>query len=208
MELPQLQAVTDYWRDLAIRSGLKGLHLVGVHFDPAWVPQHYGFDAAITSRLAPLRPHVGWRHPVKRLLRAYEEKIGVPTIYDYSQLATSVIFDDDPGIESYPCAIPNWDNTPRSGSNGLVLRGATPEKFRFVIRKAVRKVERRDLEHRLVFVKSWNEWAEGNYLEPDLRFGHGFLQALRTEIIAERGSGKNSDENLALCATPEGVGGN
>ena len=38
------------------------------------------------------------------------------------------------------------------------------------------------LEHRIVFIKSWNEWAEGNHLEPDLRFGRGYLEALHDEL--------------------------
>jgi lipopolysaccharide biosynthesis protein len=183
-ELPESLKVTDYWRELATKAGLKGLYLVGVHFDPAWVPALYGFDAAVTSRLAPVRPRVSWRNPTKRLYKQFQAKTGVPTIYDYAPLATAVIFDDSPGIQTYPCAIPNWDNTPRSGSNGLVLDGATPEKFRGVLRKALGKVEKREFEHRIIFIKSWNEWAEGNYLEPDLRYGHGFLQALRSEIAA------------------------
>jgi hypothetical protein len=119
------------------------------------------------------------------MVKSWQEATGVPTIYDYAQLATSVIFDDSPGIRTYPCAIPNWDNTPRSGSNGLVLHGATPDKFRKVMRRALKKVAQRDAEHRMIFVKSWNEWAEGNYLEPDLKFGNGFLKALRAEICGE-----------------------
>jgi lipopolysaccharide biosynthesis protein len=38
------------------------------------------------------------------------------------------------------------------------------------------------IEKRFVFVKSWNEWAEGNYLEPDLLFGHGYLEVVREEL--------------------------
>ena len=31
-------------------------------------------------------------------------------------------------------------------------------------------------------LKSWNEWAEGNYMEPDLKYGKGYIQALRKAI--------------------------
>ena len=37
-------------------------------------------------------------------------------------------------------------------------------------------------EERLLFVKSWNEWAEGNHLEPDLKFGLGYLDVIREEL--------------------------
>ena len=39
------------------------------------------------------------------------------------------------------------------------------------------------LKDRIIFLKSWNEWAEGNYVEPDLRFGHQWLDAIKNAII-------------------------
>ena len=85
----------------------------------------------------------------------------------------------------YPCLTHAWDNTPRSGRNGVVLVGATPELFRRCLKSAIDALERRPLNRRLLFLKSWNEWAEGNHLEPDLRFGTGFLEAVASALGAE-----------------------
>ena len=65
-----------------------------------------------------------------------------------------------------------------AGRAGLVLSGARPEHFARHVEAAARSVAGRPEHQRLVFVKSWNEWAEGNYLEPDAAFGHGWLRAL------------------------------
>ena len=88
-------------------------------------------------------------------------------------------------MESIRCVIPNWDNTPRSGKHGLVLHGSTPELFRIHVRKALQIIEKYPPEHKIIFVKSWNEWAEGNHLEPDLKFGRGYLKVLKEEIENE-----------------------
>jgi hypothetical protein len=82
-------------------------------------------------------------------------------------------------MDSYPCLVPSWDNTPRSGRNGLVFHGATPELFTRHAREALHRIQGRDPDRNFVFIKSWNEWAEGNYLEPDLRFGLRFLEVIR-----------------------------
>ena len=56
---------------------------------------------------------------------------------------------------------------------------ATPEKFRRQVESAVATLVDRPEQERLLWIKSWNEWAEGNHLEPDLRDGRGWLEALR-----------------------------
>lgn len=81
----------------------------------------------------------------------------------------------------HPCAIPNWDNTPRAGRAGTVALGATPDLFRRQLADMLRDEMRREpaAGRQLVFVKSWNEWAEGNHLEPDDLHGRGWLQSVR-----------------------------
>jgi hypothetical protein len=91
----------------------------------------------------------------------------------------------------YPVAVSNWDNTPRAGRRGSVLHGSTPKLFARHLRDAVQRVADRSPEHQIVFIKSWNEWAEGNYLEPDLRHGRGYLEAVR-KVVAEVAKPRNS----------------
>lgn len=87
------------------------------------------------------------------------------------------------GIESedniFPTILPNWDHSPRSGINALVLHNSTPELFRKHIADMLKYVKNKPYEKKIIFLKSWNEWGEGNYMEPDLKWGHGFLLALR-----------------------------
>ena len=44
---------------------------------------------------------------------------------------------------------------------------------------AVNSISTRNVEHRIIFLKSWNEWAEGNHVEPDTQWGLQYLQALK-----------------------------
>jgi hypothetical protein len=63
-----------------------------------------------------------------------------------------------------------------------VLHESTPELFRTHLREALDLVKPRDPEQRLIFLKSWNEWAEGNYLEPDQKFGRDYLKVVGEEL--------------------------
>jgi lipopolysaccharide biosynthesis protein len=77
----------------------------------------------------------------------------------------------------HPSVFVAWDNTPRRGQGGIIIHGSTPEAFSASLEAAIRSVEGLPHEERLVFINAWNEWGEGNHLEPDLRHGLGFLEA-------------------------------
>ena len=70
----------------------------------------------------------------------------------------------------------------------MVLNGSTPELFRRHLRKALHRVANAPEQKQIVFIKSWNEWAEGNYLEPDRRYGRGYLEVIREELRRNRAS--------------------
>lgn len=185
-ELPDSRKTTDLWRDLALRAGFNGLYLVAEHCDANWDPIAHGFDARVSVRLPPrrkvLESRLTWREPMRMLRYLYADMRSLPTIHQYEHVANHMIRLSDDQTVSYPCVIPNWDNTPRSGSNGMVLHGSTPELFGRLVRRAVQAVHGYPPEQRIVFVKSWNEWAEGNHLEPDLKYGRQYLEVLHKEI--------------------------
>ena len=183
LALPDSNRVMELWRELAVKAGLPGLFVVGEDSRPDWDPRRHGYDAAVTIRLPDRRREwVPWKQPVKRVMAKYLDWAGMPSVYQYDEIIDDLIADRVQGIESFPCVIPNWDNTPRSGAKGIVFHRSSPEAFRRHLRRALDQMRDVPREHRIVFIKSWNEWAEGNHLEPDLRFGLRYLETLRDEL--------------------------
>lgn len=195
--LPRPTVFSDVWRDLAAKAGLKGLYLIGNTWDPSWVPGDHGFDAALLDNLSIIRgklDHFSRRSgrsaklALKRFInrnlkRLPFEALHRPTVYSYRDVVDVEHFDYNALFDQYPVVIPNWDNTPRSGKNGIVFHGSTPELFRIQLRNAIDRVKNRETDKRIVFIKSWNEWAEGNHLEPDLKFGMGYLDVVKEEVM-------------------------
>jgi len=177
--------VTDHWRELAVKEGLGGLYLVAVveFCDMAWDFKAHGFDA-----LAPLTidrcllveqsPKRWWLKQRIRKMMGWPEQL-----YDYAEIRSHLYTPEASSEVVIPCAIPNWDNTPRARRQGRVLIDSTPGLFREHLEAVVRQVEHKSPGHRLAFIKSWNEWAEGNYLEPDLKFGRQYLEAVRDVVF-------------------------
>jgi lipopolysaccharide biosynthesis protein len=175
--LPDAKASLDLWRSMAIDAGLGGLHIVGMPWSWAWDPAAHGFDASSVQPIAPGRVWVSPRKPLRWLRRRLQIWRRLPVILPYKSYAQTYMAGAT-RENWYPCVMHAWDNTPRSGRNGGVLVGATPELFRRVLEQNIEALEERPPERRLLFLKSWNEWAEGNHLEPDLRLGTGFLKAV------------------------------
>jgi hypothetical protein len=151
------------------------LHMVGFGAG-GWNPMLFGFDASIQHGpiLKVLSRKERWRHR----LRLRPSELNVESYHDYTKHSLASIN----SWLDYPVALSNWDNTPRSGRQGSVLEGSTPELFRRHLREALRAVNNRTADHQIVFLKSWNEWAEGNYVEPDRRFGTAYLEVIRDEV--------------------------
>ncbi len=128
-------------------------------------PTKYGLDAAVITPVAAY-----FRNPF--LARGYRflwrmlGQVGIgPEVRTYRQVTTTLhrAIASVHGV-SHASVITGWDNTPRTSRRGLVLSGYTEKNFRDAIKSAL-ALERNNMEP-ILFIKSWNEWAEGNTLEP------------------------------------------
>jgi hypothetical protein len=176
-ELPNAKEFVDRWQKMAKTAGLEGLYLVAEVSDLLGKGARYravaedGFDAGVYVRLPASTDRVS------TLRMRARRKLGGPEAYPYS--TDGSLWDEvrnDAVLQ--PSVYPNWDNTPRSGVRGLVLTDTSPDAFAVNLGHAVQTLEGRPAEERFLWIKSWNEWAEGNYLEPDLEYGRAWLETL------------------------------
>ena len=98
-----------------------------------------------------------------------------PSIVDFSTYHKKLITTEEYKEYIIPQIMPQWDHTPRSGVYGLVWENATPDFFYLHAKDALDAVK--DKDNPIVVLKSWNEWGEGNYMEPDLKYGKAYIQA-------------------------------
>jgi hypothetical protein len=105
-----------------------------------------------------------------------------PLKLSYSFISKYFIQEIDKEENVFPTIIPNWDHTPRSGSYGVVFHNSTPELFKKHVLRALDVIKNKPKSRQILFLKSWNEWGEGNYMEPDLRYGKRYIDALSSAL--------------------------
>ena len=166
------------WDDMAHEHGLKGFHFFALCIGSVslrWSDKGHHYDSLV---LDPLLDSVdAWQcTKSERQLRDSLIASGIPyTVrYDDYVAKTRDIFSQHP--EVLPCINPDFDHSPRSGIKAHILADSTPDKWGQLCSIASEHVANRPQQERLVFIKAWNEWGEGNYLEPDRRWGKQYLE--------------------------------
>ena len=188
-QCPDIKHFIDLWQELARKNGLDRIFFVAVAQSLYDSERATSFlDNTLEQGFDALNVINGYNWPISdikyRFIRkVFFKQLGViPDVrpYRYEQFQCSL----DGSDKVFPTILSNWDHTPRSGKKGVVLCGSTPEVFRSCLHKKLAIIKDKPYERRFLIVKSWNEWAEGNYLEPDLRFGRGYLEALKKEVVS------------------------
>ncbi|SKB45218.1 Glycosyltransferase WbsX [Sphingobacterium nematocida] len=181
-------------QELAIQAGFKGLYLISSHLnkEDATKFSKLGYDGKISYAF-----HKAWYNSknvnhtfLNRQIKKYRKYITkkehhILRIQDSNEIVDSMCFEPT-DVHTYPQILPNWDNTPRSGKRGSIIINSTAENFEKQIKKSLDFISSQTLPENFLFIKSWNEWAEGNILEPDMTNGYLFLESLKKSIINKR----------------------
>jgi len=196
LNLPDIQMFANLFNELAVKEGFPGMFLIASRYPHGWNPMHYGFDGVIGSEVADIRykAHALFKKKkrysvkkaqqlVKRLLNTtFFNSEKMPVVVEYAQIIDQLITEETFDFDYYPCLVPNWDNTPRAEEKGFVYHNSTPSLFGRHLQKALKKIIHLPQGRQFVFIKSWNEWAEGNYLEPDQKFGYAYLEEIKKQL--------------------------
>lgn len=203
-DIPDSKNFIKLWNKLAIENGLKGIYFVGrcdalpnmnydnmKNIDKLTKPRYdeilsLGYDGvnSVTLKYAEFKS-TGFLHKaVHSFFRKYLGGV-VLDKYKYSDIMKNFVTPEDYQEKIYPQLIPRRDRSPRAGKKAVIYYDSTPEAFKIAAENAVKCVDKRNPEQRLIFLNAWNEWGEGAYMEPDLVFGHGYMQALKEVLNKE-----------------------
>lgn len=188
--LPDPKRTAEVWRSEAYRSGAGELYLVRVEgFKSGIAPWDIGFDAAL--EFAP-----DWRNMGTLINRGrWKErlsKLGLfPTVYfehdiiDYSALVAKMLAKPDPSYPRFHCVTPGFDNSARRKEKSAIYINSTPQTYGDWLKEILSRTRSRFKdEEQIVFINAWNEWGEGNHLEPDLKWGKAYLEATRHALVS------------------------
>lgn len=180
-----------YWNEECIKAGFAGVYIV---------EELNGFQKQVSTKISdaylefyPWR--ISFNHlPIftkfKNIVRKLFFKIvfKVPNhMIFYDTIWNSILntpSKSDNTKHHFLGALVGWDNTPRKGRDGYVcMDKSSPREFGKYFTKLVNKATEERIEY--IFVNAWNEWAEGAYLEPDEKYGYGYLEEIKKAISGE-----------------------
>lgn len=204
--MPEPKRFMELWNRLAEENGLPGFHFVGIidsmppitreninNIDEAVENnvseiKALGFDAVGTTDQKYAELKTGGK--LRKVIFALVRKVFPGALldkYNYSKIIDNFYSPSDRREDVYPQLLAGWDRSPRSGRKAIIYFNNTPETFAKAAEKAIDCVKNKKPEHRIIFLNSWNEWGEGAYMEPDLKYGKGKIQKLRDALRIVRG---------------------
>lgn len=178
--IPELARTVKLWRQVADKQGLNGLYLLCMDNFTDKPAESFGFDGSIHF-------HPDFRY-LQRKFAPLKEKIekkitGRNSIFhkhfidDYNEYYSRVFLEDKLSARNvFPGITPMWDNTARKKKDGIILLNSSPDSYKKALKKTLETYKPKSPSENFLFINAWNEWAEGNHLEPCIKYGRQFLE--------------------------------
>jgi lipopolysaccharide biosynthesis protein len=199
-DLPHASRTLDVIRKACARKGIADPYFVATNSRK--VKQTYLYDAILNfePQLGMLKDAFKEGFLIRRVLRntvKFHVFNGKFKIYDYEEVHK--LMRSRPITENmFPCIFVGWDNTPRRREKGIIFQNQNVRTFGESLRFATQKVaNRKNVDERIVFINAWNEWGEGNHLEPCHRFGTSFLEEVAKTLSLFNGHKANHFNNAS-----------
>jgi hypothetical protein len=203
--IPRLNEMLDYWNELAVESGFPGIDFahqtISLDLDKNKDDSRFTFDIEYQpdyafndmnhesfKRLKKIRRDAAtllekiFGIDLLRYGRSTLDKITQTKRVDYDKAWNAILNRKVASSKNIPGAFVGWDNSPRHKERARIYVGDSPEKFKEYFSALIKKAKN-EYHKDMIFIFAWNEWAEGGYLEPDERYGYGYLEAIREALI-------------------------
>ncbi len=194
-QLPDPTRTFDKWREIALAEGIGELTLAQFEWSGAGsgvTLKDVGLDLSIEFspdwRRLGGRHHTGWKSKLAMQLGLLPKAYARHNVFDYVRMSQGVM---EKPVPSYPflrCVSPGFDNSARRSSGATILKNSSPQQYREWLAFALKWTQDHQPANRqIVFINAWNEWAEGNHLEPCERWGRDYLEATRDAWVSAGG---------------------
>lgn len=206
-EFPDVSKLIEIWNSLAKENGLSGIYFIG--YINASLTKTYngdlsikerfknlgttpdvltdknivigkGFDAVTLNRQYIVKWSANYLQKLIRIIKRFVFRR--PYIIEYKNVIQTLVGTEDKDENVFPIVLPNWDHTPRSQYGGEVWTNSTPNLYKQYLIDVLNELKDKQIEHQIVFLKAWNEWGEGNYLEPSFKWGRKYLEATQEAL--------------------------
>ena len=192
--IPNIENCVKRWREVAAEYGMELYLGYMTRSDEDYISK--GFDCAIDFQ-PHSRPSL-YDSKWKQLLHfrssnflfrvCYRfmprERIPFNMNFHYSDYSRVMALQTTSLDMKYPSVTPMWDNSSRRKGWFFMLKNSTPDLYKEWLRKTFMKFKPYSVDENFIFINAWNEWVEGNHLEPDIKWGRAYLDATK-EVVDE-----------------------
>jgi lipopolysaccharide biosynthesis protein len=197
-QLPQPQRTFDLWRRIAQAEGVGELMLAqfqwggdGSGADPRVLGLDLSIEFSPDWRRLGGQYHVTTKARFAMALGLLSKGYARHSVHDYDLMVQRALSKPTPAYPFLRCVTPGFDNTARRPNGATIVVNSSPSKYGEWLQKTVAwTAENNPANRQVVFINAWNEWAEGNHLEPDLLHGRAYLEATRDALAAQVNSGQ------------------